>query len=165
MLCNEYFPNTNLHMDDTLVEAITRYYDFVTAYENYIYDTSSELGESITSLSGHSLSVWNAHRGPAPRKIVIHGRRADSGAAVYHLLNFSNVNSMSWRDLNADMPSPERHESITLDIDSDRMVSKVWAATPDRHAGVPLPLDFTQQGRSVKVTVPSLDYWTMLVLE
>ena len=96
---------------------------------------------------------------------MIHGRRADSGAAVYHLLNFSNVNSMSWRDLNADMPSPERHESITLDIDSDRMVSKVWAATPDRHAGVPLPLDFTQQGRSVKVTVPSLDYWTMLVLE
>ncbi len=72
---------------------------------------------------------------------------------------------MSWRDLNADMPSPERHESITLDIDSDRMVSKVWAATPDRHAGVPLPLDFTQQGCSVKVTVPSLDYWTMLVLE
>lgn len=36
---------------------------------------------------------------------------------------------------------------------------------PRPHAGVPLPLDFTQQGRSVKVTVPSLDYWTMLVLE
>jgi dextranase len=84
---------------------------------------------------------------------------------VFHLLNFKNVNSLSWRDLNGDMPRPEKQTEITLDIDSDRMVSKVWAASPDTDACAPRALEFTQQGRSVKVTVPSLDYWTMLVLE
>lgn len=165
MLCNEYFPNTNLKLNDEMVESITRYYDFATAYENYLYDTSRELTPGITSLSGHELSVWNYQMGPQPRKVVVHGKETHTGALVYHLLNYKNVNSLSWRDVNADMPAPERQTDITLDIDCDRMVSKVWAATPDGHACVPRALEFTQQGRSVKVTVPSLDYWTMLVLE
>lgn len=165
MLCNEYFPNTNLRMDDSLVEAITRYYDFITAYENYIYDASRELEPTVTSRSGHPMRVWTAHNGPAPRKVMMVARETESGASVYHLLNFRNVNSMSWRDVNGDMPKPERQTDIVLDIDTDRMVSKVWAATPDSHAGVPQPLAFTQEGRTVRVTVPSLDYWTMLVFE
>ncbi len=165
MLCNEYFPNTNLHMDDDLKQAVTRYYDFITAYENYIYDTVRELTPTLTSLSGHELCVWNYAGGPKPRRIVVHAKETDSGARVFHLLNFKNVNSLSWRDLNGDMPRPEKQTEITLDIDSDRMVSKVWAASPDADACAPRALEFTQQGRSVKVTVPSLEYWTMLVLE
>ncbi len=165
MLCNEYFPNTNLKMDAELTQAITRYYDFITAYENYIYDTSRELTPTITSISGHQLSTWNYVLGPQPRKVVIHGKETNHGAMVYHLLNFRNVNSLSWRDVNADMPRPERQTDISLDIDCDRMVSRVWVATPDMDACVPRSLEFTQQGRSLRVTVPSLDYWTMLVLE
>lgn len=165
MLCREYFPATNLKMDDDLKERITRYYDFVTAYENYLYDTSRELSPRITSLAGHELSVWNYQMGPQPRRVVIHGKETKTGSLVYHLLNFTTVNNLSWRDVNADMPAPAPQSDITLDIDCDRMVSKVWVATPDAHACVPLDLDFTQQGRSVRVTVPSLEYWTMLVLE
>lgn len=165
MLCNEYFPNTNLHMDGELTQAITRYYDFVTAYENYIYDTQRELTPVISSLSGHGLSVWNYTLGPQPRKIVIHAKETKTGARVYHLLNFMNVNSLDWRDVDGYMPRPVSQSGITLDIDCDRMVSRVWAATPDSDACVPRDLEFTQQGRSVRVTVPSLEYWTMLVLE
>ena len=165
MLCREYFPATNLKMDDELVESITRYYDFITAYENYLYDTKRELTPRITALSGQELSVWNYQMGPQPRRVVIHGKETKTGSLVYHLLNFSKVNNLSWRDINADMPAPENMSDITLDIDCDRMVSKVWIATPDNYACVPLELDFTQQGRSVRVTVPSLKYWTMLVLE
>lgn len=165
MLCNEYFPNTNLHMDGELTEGITRYYDFITAYENFIYDTERELEPVLTSLSGEEISVWTAFRGPQPRKIVVHGKEAASGARVLHFLNFRNVNSLSWRDAKGDMPRPERIENVALDIDCDRMVSKVWAATPDECAGVARELEFTQQGRSLRVTLPSLEYWTMLVLE
>lgn len=145
--------------------SITRYYDFITAYENYLYDTKRELTPRITSLSGHGISIWNYQMGPQPRRVVVHGKEAENGSLVYHLLNFSSVNNLSWRDINADMPVPEHLSDIRLDIDCDRMVSKVWAASPDRDACVPRELDFTQQGRSVTVTVPSLDYWTMLVLE
>ena len=165
MLGQEYFPNTNLTMDDELRDCITRYYDFITAYENYLYDTSRELTPAITSLSGHEISTWNYQMGPQPRRVVIHGKETITGSLVYHLLNFKNVNNLSWRDINADMPAPEPQSDITLDIDCDRMVSKVWAATPDNHACVPVALPFTQQGRSIRVTVPSLKYWTMLVLE
>ena len=84
---------------------------------------------------------------------------------VYHLLNFVNANSLSWRDINADMPAPQTQTDITLDIDTDRMISHVWVASPDSHACAPVTLPFTQQGRTVTVTVPSLQYWTMLVLE
>jgi len=165
MLCNEYFPNTDLNISPELKDAITRYYDFATAYENYIYDTTEELAPVMTSLSGHKLSIWNWQMGPQPRKIVVHAKRTESGATVLHFLNFIKVNSLSWRDLNGDMPAPESQENIILDIDCDRMVSKVWAATPDGQACVPRTLEFTQQGRSLRVTLPSLLYWTMLVLE
>ncbi len=165
MLCREYFPATNLKMSDELVESITRYYDFITAYENYLYDTERELSPRITSLSDHQISIWNYQMGPQPRRIVVHGKEAETGALVYHMLNFSSVNNLGWRDINADMSAPEHLSDIKLDIDCDRMVSKAWVATPDSHACVPVELDFTQQGRSVTVTVPSLDYWTMLVLE
>ena len=165
MLCNEYFPNTNLHMDADLQEAITRYYDFATAYENYLYDTSRELTPVITPQSSHSISTWNYQMGPQPRRVVIHGKETSTGAMVYHLLNFVNANSLSWRDINADMPAPQTQTDITLDIDTDRMISHVWVASPDSHACAPVTLPFTQQGRTVTVTVPSLQYWTMLVLE
>lgn len=165
MLGREYFPNTNLHMDDELKGSITRYYDFITAYENYIYDTSHELTPTVSSLSGHKLSIWNYALGPQPRKVVIHAKETREGAMVFHLLNFKSTNSLSWRDINADMPKPETQTDIVLDIDCDRMVSRIWAATPDSDACVPRPLEFTQNGRSVRVTVPSLEYWTMLVLE
>lgn len=165
MLCNEYFPNTNLKLDAALTDAITRYYDFATAYENILYDTSRELSPTITSLSGHKLSVWNYQKGPQPRRIVVHGKETNRGQMVYHLLNFTNTNSLSWRDVNADRNEPDFQGDITLLIDSDRMVSRAWVASPDSNACVPLMLPFTQEGRSVKVTVPSLKYWTMLVLE
>lgn len=165
MLCNEYFPNTDLKMPDELITAITRYYDFVTAYENYIYDTKRELTPVISSASGHKLSVWNYQLGPQARRIVVHGKETRDGAYVYHLLNFVNAKNLHWRDFDGDMPEPVPQSDINLTIDCDQMVSKVWMATPDSRGGTPVELQFRQQGRSLTVTVPSLTYWTMLVLE
>lgn len=63
------------------------------------------------------------------------------------------------------MPEPAMISDIRLDIDSDRMVSRVWVASPDNLGGVPQELEYTQQGRTVSITVPSLHYWTMIVIE
>lgn len=165
MLCNEYFPNTSLHLSTELQNAITRYYDFITAYENYIYDTEGEFHPAITSRSDHPLTFWHSALGPQARHIVIHGRKAKSGATVLHLINFMNANSLSWRDVDGTMNAPIEQTDITLDIDTDRMVTSVWAATPDSNLCVPTLLPFTQTGRTLTVTVPSLLYWTMLVIE
>ena len=166
MLCNEYFPNTNLRIGDELTEALTRYYDFITAYESIVYDTKRELTPNITPLDGTpAVSIWNYQRGPQPRRIVVHGTETQKGELVYHLLNFRNVNLLSWRDLNADMPAPTVTENIKLRIDVDRMVSRAWMASPDSDACVPVELPFEQEGNSVTITVPRLEYWTMLVLD
>ena len=43
--------------------------------------------------------------------------------------------------------------------------AKVWVATPDVLGGAPLELNFKQEGDYVTFTVPSLKYWTMIVVE
>ena len=45
------------------------------------------------------------------------------------------------------------------------MMSKVWTASPDVNGGSPQSLDFHQADGYLTVTLPSLKYWTMLVLE
>ncbi|MDE7120130.1 MAG: glycoside hydrolase family 66 protein, partial [Muribaculaceae bacterium] len=165
MLSREYFPAQNLRMTDELVEAITRYYDFATAYETHLYDTARELSPTINSLDGYQLSVWSSWRGPQPRRIVVHAKASDKGDYVYHLLNFRSADSLSWRDLQCTQPEPEQVGNLRLSIDVDRMVSRAWVASPDSNACVPVEIPFTQEGNSVVLTVPSLKYWTMLVLE
>lgn len=153
-------------MDDDQSQGITRYYDFITAYENYIYDSKRELTPTISATSAdHKLSVWNYSLGPQSRKIVVHGKETKTGAMVYHLLNFKNVNSLDWRDINGDMPTPSHETDIQLQIDCKKVITSVWVASPDYAACTPHALEFIQHGRSLTVTVPSLEYWTMLVFE
>ena len=169
MLCNEYFPNTNLRIGEKLMDAITHYYDFITAYENLIYECKlfdNKVEREVTIASPtNKISQWTYRQGPRPRRINILAREADSGKRVFHLLNFMNVNDLSWRDLNGDRPEPPYVDNIELHIDSDVRVNRVWAASPDFHGGAPVDLQFTQSGRVVTLKVPNLKYWTMVVFE
>lgn len=44
-------------------------------------------------------------------------------------------------------------------------VKKIWVASPDNYGGAPQELKFKQQGDYVTFTIPSLKYWTMVVIE
>ena len=44
-------------------------------------------------------------------------------------------------------------------------VRKLWVASPDNLGGAPLELTFRQDGGYVNFTLPSLKYWTMIVVE
>lgn len=169
MLCNEYFPNTNLKIGDKLSDAITHYYDFITAYENLLYDCKlfNDKVERDVEISSPNakISPWTHRHDLQARHINILAREANDGKKLFHMLNFSDVNSLSWRDINGDMPEPRCIDNIVLHIDSDTRVNRVWAASPDIHGGAPVDVQFTQSGRIVTVTVPLLKYWTMLVFE
>ena len=151
------------------MDAITHYYDFITAYENLIYECKlfdNKVEREVTIASPtNKISQWTYRQGPRPRRINILAREADSGKRVFHLLNFMNVNDLSWRDLNGDRPEPPYVDNIELHIDSDVRVNRVWAASPDFHGGAPVDLQFTQSGRVVTLKVPNLKYWTMVVFE
>ena len=60
---------------------------------------------------------------------------------------------------------PSTRENLDITIRSSRDVKRVWAASPDVNGGAPQELAFSASGISIKCTVPSLTYWTMIVIE
>lgn len=87
------------------------------------------------------------------------------GKQVIHLLNFSQANSLSWRDVDGTMPEPALITKAALQMNLSAKVNKLWVASPDVHGGALQELAFTQENGVVSFTLPSLKYWTMIVVE
>lgn len=163
MLCSEYFPNTRLQISDALKTAIVRYYDFMTAYQNLLRGDGEEEKISLTCTDASkslNLNAW-----PPQKSAVTAFARRVNGKQVLHLLNFLSANSLSWRDLDGTMPEPRLVTGAPLKLNVAGKVSKVWAATPDAHAGASQELAFEQKDGAITFTLPSLKYWTMIVIE
>ena len=161
MLTREYFPAKPLAMTPELKQRLIHYYDFQTAYQNLLRGIDSKAAFTPTiSSSTHAINAWP----PQGSKITAFAKKVDNMIAV-HLLNFCNTNDLSWRDLEGTRPAPVTQENVQITYTTSRHITKVWTATPDKNGGVPMELPFTQDGNNVSVTVPSLEYWTMLVFE
>ena len=72
---------------------------------------------------------------------------------------------MEWRDTNGTQNEPAQISNAEIKVTALRTVSKVWFASPDINGGVAQNLQFTQVGNEVKLILPSLKYWDMVVLE
>ena len=161
MLCKEYFPNSNLGMSKELQEAIISYYDFLTAYQNILRDGGSFNEVSVASTDGKmNIKSWE----PATGNVITLCRENGNLQAV-HLLNFSQANSTSWRDMDGSMPEPALITDAALEIAADKEVAAVWMASPDIDGGAHKVLPFTKDGGKISITVPSLKYWDMIVIE
>ena len=160
MLCHEYFPNSNLAMSSELQAAIVRYYDFLTAYQNLLRDGGSEtVAELASGNSSVNISTW-----PPKLQMVTTYAKTVGNRQVVHLLNFRQANSLSWRDEHGNMPEPETVTNLPLRMKASG-VKKLWVASPDHIGGAPLELNFRQDGSYINFTLPSLKYWTMIVVE
>lgn len=160
-LSNEYFPNSNLQMKSDTKKSLTHYYDFLVAYQNILRDGGTFSGINVQSVDGNlSFENWPSSQGSVA---VIGKKFADKD--VIHLINFSQANSMEWRDTNGTQKEPDSVADIRIKVTASRAVSKVWIASPDSNGGVANNLEFSQSGNEVVVTLPSLKYWDMLVLE
>ena len=161
MLTREYFPAKPLGMTKELRERLVHYYDFMTGYQNLLrgIDSKGVFQPSVSSTS-HSVNAWP----PKSYHITAFAKNVERNQVV-HLLNFYNTNDLSWRDLKGTRPAPDKLTNINFTFETIRQIRKVWTATPDNYGGAPLELPFTQDGNKVTVTVPSLEYWTMVVFE
>lgn len=163
MLSREYFPAAPLAMSPELQQAIIAYYDFHTAYENWLRGASSRAtfrAEVTTSRPGLAITAWP----PKANQLVTFARRVGS-SEVIHLLNFLGTDDLSWRDSHGTRPTPPTIAGIPLEVATSSPITKVWVASPDSRGGVPEELPFVQRQGRVAFTVPHLKYWTMLVLE
>ena len=161
MLDKEYFPNNNLQMKGDLRDALIHYYDFLVAYENLLRDGGVTNTPSVVCLDGKmALNQWPPQIG----NVAICGR--DMGnEQVIHLLNFNNANSLKWRDTNGTQTTPNTIMNTKISFSTTKTVKNVWMASPDYNDGTPQELSFKQTGGNVVFTLPSLQYWDMVVVE
>ena len=161
MLCTEYFPNSNLTMQGVLKKAMVTYYDFITGYENLLRDGGDFFGATVSSLDGKmTLNQWP----PVRNQIATIGKRIGK-TDVIHLLNYTNAIHLDWCDADGDQAEPSLIEAAKLKVKANGTVKAVWMASPDVKGGVSGALSFTQNGADIEVELPSLKYWTMIVLE
>jgi dextranase len=160
MLCHEYFPNRSLAISSSLRKALVHYYDFLVAYENLLRDGGTESVADISSTSSKmKINSWP----PQMQKVTSYSKTVGN-REVIHLLNFNQANSLSWRDMDSDMPEPKALSSVPLKLRASG-VKRLWVATPDALGGAPQELAFQESGGYVTFTLPSLKYWTMIVVE
>ena len=161
MLANEYFPNNNLLMRADLKEGIVKFYDFLVAYQNLLRDGGEFNNPIVTSLDGQrSINSWPPQTG----SIAAIGKKVNQ-KQVLHLINFGNANSLLWRDNSGIQQYPDEVKDFKIQIQADNEVNNVWFASPDFDGGVSRLLDFAQSGKTVTVTLPSMQYWGMVVME
>lgn len=154
MLCNEYFPNSNLSMSSSLLTSIKTYYDFAVAYENILRDGRTF---NDVSLSGTNAQYWP----PVIGKIATVGV-SWGGNQVFHCLNYSNLSSLNWVD---DQPTPTIVTNLAMSFPYSSTITRMWIASPDFNNGVPQQISYTQNNGVVSFTLPKLQYWTMVVAE
>ncbi|NDV68532.1 glycoside hydrolase family 66 protein [Dysgonomonas sp. 25] len=160
-LANEYFPNSNLQMKGGLRTALVHYYDFLVAYQNLLRDGGAFANNAVQSVDGQlSFSNWPAAQGD----VAVVGKQF-IGKELIHLINFSDANSMDWRDTNGTQKEPLLVTNAEIKIAVNGTANKVWFASPDVNGGVAQDVQFTQSGNELTFTLPSLKYWDMVVIE
>ena len=164
MLTREYFPAAPLQMDDDLKQRLVHYYDFLTAYQNLLRGTSldqSELkAEVSTSAADVAITAWP----PRAHTMTTFAKRIEDKDVV-HFLNFTNTDDLSWRDVNGTRPAPTLKTNIPVTVKVARPVGKLWVASPDIDGGAVKELSFSQNGSDLSFVLPSVEYWTMAVVE
>ncbi|MGN7454005.1 glycoside hydrolase family 66 protein [Paenibacillus pasadenensis] len=165
MLSNEYFPNKNLVMSDSLKAAMKNYYGFLTAYQNLLRDgvvsgsSRIELTGLPSSTEGDAGAVWKFSK-------------SKDGYDIIHLINLENNVSTRWRDENAAYAAPDQFAAVPAKIYYEgtlRPNAKVWVASPDYDHGKAYSLSYSTGsdagGSYVSLTVPKLHYWVMIWIE
>lgn len=162
MLSHEYFPNDKLKVSDELNTALREYYDFMVAYQNYLRDGQESIKPKIES---ESLELSTR---PSNDKVWYFAKKKEN-VEVLQLINFSGVNNMNWRDDTGTKAEPTVQENFDIKYYIEGEVKKVSVATPDANQSRMLSLDFEKgsdtKGSYIKVNVPKLYYWDMLVIE
>lgn len=165
MLSREYFPASPLSMSDELRTAIIRYYDFMTAFQNLLRGESTAAEFKSDLACSDATKRINVNAWPPKQGGLTTYSKNVAGKKVIHLLNFRNIDNLSWRDLEGTRMAPRLTLNTPLTMTCKEKVTRVWTASPDYHGGAVQELPFTQKDGKLTFTLPALKYWSMIVIE
>jgi dextranase len=160
LLSDQYYPNAHLEMQQDLKHALVNYYDFLVAYQNLLRDGGIFNRPAIV-VANRTCCV--NHWPPQPGNIVLIGKETGNKQIV-HLINFMDTESLDWHDPDSKRPEPLRQNNLTIVHSTNRTVKKIWFASPDVNYGSSTEISFTQRDTEVVFTIPSLKYWSMIVI-
>ncbi|RSK28900.1 hypothetical protein EJF36_19580 [Bacillus sp. HMF5848] len=159
MLSKEYFPHKNLTITPELEQSLQNYYDFLVAYQNLLRDGAEEIEKDI-SIEGDIEVSQDAELG----KVWSFVKQKDN-KEIIHLINFTDATTMEWKDNEGSQAEPTERKDVTISIPTDKEVASVWMASPDVYNATSVTLPFKEKDGVVTITLPSLKYWDMVVLQ
>lgn len=165
MLGHPYFPNRAKQMRNSLKTATKNQYNFITAYENLLFDKdvfNVDSGSQFVEITGQPV----AGNGTAGN--IWHFMKQSDDYNIVHLLNMKNSTDTDWRNSD-NAPTTLTNLATKVYIGSQESVSGVYLASPDISLGASQSLSYTtgtdSKGKYVSFTVPSLQYWDMIYMK
>jgi GH15 family glucan-1,4-alpha-glucosidase len=164
MLAHPYFPNNYKQMRSGLLAAMKEHYDFITAYENLLFDPAvhnADNGAQFVKITGQTTS------GDGSGGTIWTQLRHTSGYDTIHLINLLG-NDNQWRNA-ASAPSTLSNLPVKYYLGQGSSVTGVYAASPEIEHGASSSLSYTTGsdagGSYISFTVPSLTYWDMIYVK
>jgi dextranase len=154
MLCNEYFPNSNLSVSADLQNRLLGFYDSYVSVLNFLHGAWGS--DAITS-STHTLATDYS-----TGKITFIEKESSYGIAI-SLINFIGTNSDQWRDDNQTQAEPTPQSNIQLKIAGTCTYTKAYIIHCDSSCKWE-QTSLSGTNGAWEVTVDSLRVWDVVVL-
>lgn len=163
MLGHPYYPKAFKMMKDDLREAMTNHYDFITAYENLLFDPDVlPVNDGVQNLSITGESITGS--GESGKIYFIPKTKGDE-YGILHLINLTSETNTDWRDPTG-TPTTKTNLAVKYYIPYNKTVQNVYIASPDFDDCLTDSLTFTtgtdSTGKYISFTVPTLEYWDMI---
>ena len=154
-LANEYFPNSNLKLRDSSKTIIMSYLDTFVEFLQIL--NGKWVDDPVTS-STHQLST-----GFDKDKITTVYKRSGFGSIV-SLVNMIGIAHDNWQDPQGTQVMPQVQNNIQLTIPVQGKPSGVFLIKADE-SPAPQPINFTQDGNSISITVDKLSVWDLIYIK
>ena len=163
MLAHPYYPKAFKMMRNSLKSAMKAHYNFITAYENLLYDPDITVGDG--GLQNLTISGENVTGSGESGKIWFIPKNKGTDYGILHLINLTAENDTNWRNTTSE-PSIKSNLAVKYYIPYHKSITNVYLASPEINGGITQSLSFTtgtnSTGKYVSFTVPSLKYWDMI---
>ena len=161
VLADPYFPK-HRPMTPQVAASMRRLYDFAVRYQDVIGPRTGA-GHAAYSVR---VTLGNANVGSGPGHVWPIVRQGADATAI-NLINLQGMPHGRW-DRELDAPRTTRDVQVEVKgITGD--VSAAWWASPDGNSLAPQMLEIEREqaagGLRLSFTLPSLDYWDLIVLE
>jgi len=144
-LVDPYFPKYKL-VSQELYRKLRKYYDFITRYRIFLYDSQLVPAEGIST----DKDVWAI-------------RRSLSNYEVIHFINYNRALMDRWNE--PLFKGIKEKKYLRVNLSRVQEPKAIYLISPDIEDPRPLALNFTYSNGLVSLNIPSLYIWDTLVIE